>query len=541
MKTILLVGLFYLFVQPIFSQNASYVLHAGQDYERNKGYQSKEGVLYVSSREGSQATINKQNPKAYFLEEGNVVEVKGKNITSYDAKTLKVNNSIPIKNFPEDRKVLGSVQFQGEHIVFFSAILTKKAKTVQCFFQKLNIETGMLEREVAIFEVEKTRENLRKNGFHHVSFYPLPTFSLSKDGSKLEFSCRGKMSVYEKGMNLMWKTENVYGEHSPKRFYDLQDGMLDNDGTYYAILKVFKNDDNAKLEWHHWESHSELVSKKDRKCNYTISALKINGEGVTKLPTNGLKDLLVHSLTLHRDAEDKLICLGLYFKDEKLFRTEGILSLELEVSDAPVYYPVPNESQDALSKKEKGKTGGIKYLNGLEIKNTADGNLLVISEQVNGFFLQPSTGEYSSLGNYGDVLVSKINLKGELLWMKRLQKSQIYNINTSNGDFFGCESYKYLDLNGKHYIVYLDNKKNKDSDYTTLETYCSSCKNGAIFAFVLDEDGNVKKEMLFDLDKISSTSEYNFKENMRTISETEFIFPFIPKKKSEGLVKITVK
>lgn len=541
MKTILAVCLLCLFIQPVFSQHSSYIISDGQTYEENEGYLGKEGKLYLSPLEGGQTIYNKQNPRSYFLEEGKVIHLKGKTITSYDAKTLKTQKSISIKNFPEDRKSLGAIQFQGEYILFLSSILTKKSKTVQFYFQKLDIETGMLGNEVAILEVENTRENLRKNGFHNVSFFPLPEFKLSKDGSKLMFSCHKKLSVYEKGMGLSWKTDNVYGKYAPKRFYDLQDGMLDNDGTYYAILKVFKNDDIAKLEWHHWESHSELVSKKDRTCNYTISALKINREGVTKIETDGLKDILLHSLTLHKDANNKLICAGLFFKDDKLYRSEGILSVDLEANATPIFYPIPTESQDPILKKSNEATKGIKYLNGLEIKNTEDGNLLLISEQVNGVFLEPSKGAIGTMGNYGDVLVSKINLKGELIWMKRLQKSQIFNMNTRNGESFGCESYKYLELNGKHYIIYLDTKKNKDSNFDALETYCSSCKNGAVFAFVLDADGKVKKELLFDLDKLAATTEYDFKEGMQTISDTEFIFPMLQDKKEEGVVKVTIK
>jgi hypothetical protein len=541
MKKTLFFCLFYLLVNPIFSQSSTLIISEGQLYERNKGYQFKEGSVFVSPMEGSQLIYNKQNPNVYFLEEGNIVHVKGKSITSYDATTLKTKKSIAIKNFPENRKSLGYLQFQGEYILFFSSVLTKKAKMVQCFYQKLNIETGMLESEVAIFEVEKTRENLRKNGFHNVSFYPIPEFKLSKDGSKLMFSCHRQLSVYEEGMSLSWKTDNVYGEYSPKRFYDLQDGMLDNDGTYYAILKVFKNDDIAKLEWHHWESHSELVSKKDRTCNYKILALKINGEGATKIKTGGLKDILLHSLTLHKDVNNKLVCAGLYFKDNGLYRSGGFLSIDLEESALPIYYPISTEIQDEKGKKEKEETKGIKYLRGLEIKNTADGNLLLISEQENGFFLQPSNGTSSSIGSYGDLLVSKINLEGDLLWMKRLKKGQVSNLNTSNGESFGCESYKYLNMNGMHYLVFLDNKKNKDSEFDISVNYCSGCKNGALFAFVLDEDGNVKKEFLFDMDELAETSEYNFKEGMCTISDTEFIFPLRQKKKKEGIVKITVK
>ncbi|BDS14754.1 hypothetical protein [Aureispira anguillae] len=541
MRMTLFILFLTLFTNPIFSQNSSYIMSEGDAYDENEGFLPKEGKLYVTPMSGSQAIYNKENIGGYFLEGETLVSVKGKTIVTHDAKTLKNRKSIPIKNFPENRKNIGCIQFQGEYIMFFSSILTKKSKTLQCFFQKLDIQTGKLGNEVAILEVENKRLNLRKNGFHHVSFFPLPEFKLSKDGSKLLFSCHEKLCVYEKGMDLSWKTDKIYGKHTPKRFYDLQNGMLDNDGTYYAILKVFKNDDNPKLEWHHWESHSELISKKDRRCNYNIIVLKIDKNGVSKIEADSLKDILLHSLTLHKDANDRLLCVGLYFKDDALFRSAGFLSVDLEKNTAPTYYPIATENQDEAEKKGGTPTKGIKYLNGIEIKNTKDGNLLLISEQVNGFYLFPSKGTVSDIGNHSDVLVSKINLDGDLLWAKRLQKSQIFNLNPKNGEAYGCESYKYLELNGKHYIIYLDDKKNKDFDFDEIKTYCSSCKNGGVFAFILDEDGNGKKEMLFDLDKLTATTHYDFKVDMRTISDTEFIFPVFQKKKNEGLIKIKVK
>lgn len=542
MKRVLLLCLLLGTIAPLFSQNATYIMNEGRVYEENEGYLSKEGRLYVSPKEGSIIAYNKQNSTGgYFLEDGNIVYIKGKTITIHDAKTLKTVKSIPIKNFPEDRKRVGCVRFKTEYIMFFSSILNKKAKVVQFYFQKLNIETGMLSDEIALMEVEKTRKNYRKNGFHHTSFLPLPEFELSKDGSKLMFSCHNKIRVYKEGMDLIWESNQIYGKYAPKRFYDLQDEMLDNDGTHYAILKVFRNDDNPKLEWHHWEAYCELVSKKDRTCNYDILVLKINESGVEKIEADGLKDILLHSLTLHKTVDDKLISAGLYFKDDGLYRSAGILSIDLTENSTPIYYPIPTENHDKPEGKGGQATGGIKNLHGLEIKNTEDGNLLLISEQVNGFFSYLREGSSGAIGNHGDVLVSKIDLEGNLTWMKRLEKSQIFNINPKSVDSYGCESYKYLYLNEKHYIVYLDNKKNKDTSFDKIETYCSSCKNGGVFAFVLSDNGEVKKELLFDIDKEGATSEYDFKEDMRTISETELIFPVLQKKKMEAIVKITVK
>lgn len=528
---------FGVFTNQIFSQNTSYIISEGGACEAYKDFISREGQLYISPSPESIGIFDKQKTGGYFTKDGSILDIKGDIITLYDGKTLKVKKSIPVKNISSEQKSIGYIQFQGEYVMFFSSILKKSSKTIKYSFRKLDSETGSLGAEEQIFEVENARVNSRSNGFNYVHFVPSPEFKLSKDGSKLLFSFNQQFSVYETGMKLSWKTDKIYGELTPKGFYDFQDGMIDNDGTYYAILKVFKNEGQSNLKWHDFEAHREVISKANFKPNYDIWVLKINKSGVSRIKTEPLDGVFMHSLTLHRDSQSKLICAGMYLKDGSNASTTGFLSLELENAAATLnYYTFSGDIENLMKKKAKE---GINDLHGLEIKNTADGHLLLIGEQNHGF--DPSGTLSSSLGTYANMIVAKVNLKGDIIWIKQLPKNQIATVSSTDGQDLGCGSYKYLYLNGKHYIIYLDHKDNQALNFDGKNKVCTSCRDGYLFAYVLNDDGNLTKEAIFDLGKLSLDTQYDFKRDMKVISDTEFLFPILLEKGACGFVKITVK
>jgi hypothetical protein len=544
MKNLLFIVFLFLLISPAFSQKYSYIIGEGNESEARQDYNSKEGKLYVTPYQGSLAIYNTKTVGAYIPKDGNIFSIKGKTITVYDGKTLKKIKSISIKNQPEDQKYIGHLQFQGETILFFSSIIKKKTNTLKCYFRKLNIETGTLGEEELILEAENNRLNSRNNGFHHVTFFPSPEFSLSQDGSKLLFSCRQQLHVYEGGMKLSWKTDKMYGKDTPTGFYDFQDGMIANDGTYYAAIKVFKNDGQPKLKWHDFVTFRELVSKTNLGPNYDVWVFKINKSGTERIKTKGLNGVLIHSIALHVDSQEKLIAAGLYYKDGVVSHSVGFISLDLKTPDAkPNYHPISKEiTYQDLKKKAKAKEKekekkGVEYLNGVEVQNTEDGNLLLITEQNYGY--DPSGN--NALGTYADIFVTKISPKGDVIWMRRLPKIQIGTVSTTDGQYLGCASYKYLRLNKKHYFIYLDDKKNQELNLETKGKYCTSCRNGNLYAYILDANGKLSKETIFDLDELSADSQYDFKQEMASISDTEFIFPVLEKKKTYGLVKITIK
>lgn len=509
MKKISFLFFLLLLASPIFSQNSSYVIGESTTHPGGGDYLIKGDDLFHI------------NPKAIVI---------------YDKKTFKVKKNLPVKNFLVDEFiVVGYMEFQGEYFIFLQPSDIKKAKTIKFYFRKLDLETGSLGAEQFIFESDNVRLDWQENSFGFAAFNPTAKVNLSKDGTKLLFSCREKLYVYEKGMQLIWKTDSKYGQYVPKGLYDIQDEMIDNDGAYYTILKVFKNEGQPNMKWHDTGAYREVISSRDKRPNYDIVVLKIAKDGVSKIETRAFNEKFVHSLTLHRTADNKLICAGLCPSEINISRSLGFLSLELDGSNSKLnYYPIPKEIEYQTQKSMPETQKGMEYLWGLEIQNTSDGNLLLICEQNLSFDPAASSGACS--GCHGNILVTKIDLLGKIIWMKRLTKWQLFTKGNN-----GCNSYKYLYLNDKHYIIYLDNKGNQELDLSTHGKYCQDCGSGYVFAYVLDDNGNVTKEPIFDLDKLSNRTTYNFKSYLKTISDTEFVFPTYQKDEKFALVKVTVK
>jgi hypothetical protein len=476
----------------------------------------------------------------YFSIENNIFHIQGRTVHTYEKKTLKVLKSTSIKNYPEKQRNIINVKFENEYYMVFCSKddLKPKPESIKFYVRNIDFETGSLGDEEFIFESKNVRSLGSENGTQYVSFSPQIKMNLSKDESKLMFSCGSQLRVYEEGMKLMWETDNIYGDHTPKNLYDIQYELIDNDGTFYTAIKSFKEGGDPKT--YSSDACRELISSRNRKPNYSVVILKINSTEVVEISSNALNGLLLHSLTLHKDSKDKLLCLGLYFNTDNLVYSKGFFSLGLEDENSEInYYPIPLEIENQGEKKRGKEQNGIKDLHQLEIKNTADGNLLIITEQDGDF--NPARHERYGIGNYKNIIITKMSIKDGLVWIKKLTKYQIQNGSTTTGLSYGCGSYKYLNLKGKHYLIYLDDKQNQKLNLESFGKYCKSCRNGYLFAYIFDDDGNLTKEPIFNLDKESSNSQYDYKYYLKSISDTEFIFPIFKNKKSTALVKVIVK
>ena len=69
---------------------------------------------------------------------------------------------------------------------------------------------------------------------------------------------------------------------------------------------------------------------------------------------------------------------------------------------------------------------------------------------------------------YGDVIITKIDAKGNLVWEKKMPKTQV-SIPQSGGSSIGGLSIKYIKGKDAHYILYLDNPKNAIKTMVVLQ------------------------------------------------------------------------
>ncbi|WMX17083.1 hypothetical protein [Aureispira sp. CCB-E] len=507
MKNVGLLILFNLFISSIFSQNSD---------------------SYIFGKSSSVSCFGEKK-----INEKNIISYSQKTIAIYDKKTLNLISSKDIENFPEDDKCWNFFEFQEEFFYLFYS-QKKDAKTFKIYIRKLNLDATRLEAPQNLYEEPVTgRIGYFINGSSYIGQKPFLGIQLSKDSSKLAVILGQKVQVFEKGMKLLWKTDNVYGYHSPSGPFDMHANFLDNNGDYYSIIKVFKYNKERKNEYD-WADYRETV-KKSYKPNYEVLILKANSNSIELLNSEALKGQLVHSMTIHKDNKGNLYCMGACFADRNITRTSAFFIMDM-TQEVPKLnkFKIPGEIEHFNKKKIPEINKGVSFLKNLEVINCNDGNLLMICEQNLNF--DPAGVHSSGTGNYGNILAFKISLTGDIIWSRILLKWQL---NTKEGGYYRFNSYKYFYLNDKHYIVFLDNKGNEKLNYERVK-YCTNGKNSVIMAYCLDDDGKVDKKILFDIGKLTQRTTYDYRRSLIPLSPNELMLSTYQKKQKTSLVKIII-
>ena len=132
------------------------------------------------------------------------------------------------------------------------------------------------------------------------------------------------------------------------------------------------------------------------------------------------------------------------------------------------------------------------------------------------------------------MLISKIDNTGKLAWINKLPKRQ-EGTNSKGG-----LSFSYMNSGKDHYLVYLDNIKNKDLPINKQPEVIKDQQVGWLSAYKIDDaTGEVRKYFMFDIDDFKGMSMYQFttKRILQT-SRDEFMIEFYKKKKEDVYVKV---
>ena len=105
---------------------------------------------------------------------------------------------------------------------------------------------------------------------------------------------------------------------------------------------------------------------------------------------------------------------------------------------------------------------------------------------------------------YDDLIATKLNAGGEVLWMKKLPKRQ-----EELGK--GGMGMAYLEGNDSHYILFLDNVKNADIDINEVPAAHSDGMGGYLTAYKIDDaTGNYTKHTLYNSLEVKGVKTYQF-------------------------------
>ncbi|KAK6023641.1 hypothetical protein OSTOST_10563 [Ostertagia ostertagi] len=134
----------------------------------------------------------------------------------------------------------------------------------------------------------------------------------------------------------------------------------------------------------------------------------------------------------------------------------------------------------------------------------ADGSIQVLGEEsysVTTTYYNGRTTHTRTTYYYNDIMAMEIGSDGEMRWVKKIPKSQ------AGMSGRGGMSFKSFNYNGDTYFFFMDHKKNLDIKKDETPATHSDGAGGILMAVRIDQDGNMKKDAIFDVreDKLTLT------------------------------------
>ena len=233
-------------------------------------------------------------------------------------------------------------------------------------------------------------------------------------------------------------------------------------------------------------------------------------------------------LKLKETADGNLICIGFYANgvDFKMnwggsgalsLNTNGILSFTIDktgkvISKYDLAFPIElinqYESKRAKEKNDKREGEGKAGINDLKLIDVVygtDGSTIIIGEQQ--YVRNEMYGtSMRNIWYYADMVATKFDSKGTVLWMKKLPKTQI-GLQGKGG-----LSVRYIKGQGASYLLYLDNVKNANLKLEEVPEKHTDGKGGYLTAYKIDDaTGAIEKHSIFDITDIKGTEAYQFR------------------------------
>ena len=481
-------------------------------------------------------------------------------LQKYNVEDMKEIGKEVYNDLPKNFIYEGLVQAQDKYYFFYSSWTGKKTKHERLFYREINFDAGTFKGEsIKVADHDGYLANFFSKGGISMSFgygsfsFGSTKFHLmtSKDESKILIEYRKKptvkkdtkswdiinVNVFDVDMNKQWAKQ--YKMPYTERRMSFLDNMVDNDGNVFMLSKVYHDDSNK-----------DKKKRKDKETNYHIELFELNSS-LGKIETSkiSLGDKFINGISVYQANNKEIICAGYYNNGTSRSAANGIFAYTIDQNGDLIsksHHEIPLEilNQHATrkgkkknnKKEKKGKAeAGSLSLDKLIIHS--DGGLTFVGEVYYTVYHYTKTGGYYTY-HYGDVHISKINSKGELLWMKKIPKKQIGRRGK------GGMSYTHFNANGNHYLIYLDNVKNFNLPLDKIPALHSDGQGGYLTAVKInDKTGELIKGSILDFRQIKGgIVAYQFNtDRIVKIKENEFFVEVYKKKKEDVFLKVEMK
>jgi hypothetical protein len=490
--------------------------------------------------------------KEYFSDgKGQTFAIKSKGekvtIQRYDISKMAEVSRKDYEDFPPYSKRQKIIKI-GDKLFYIFSSVNKKEKTEDLYSREVNMADGTFgtpklllstSKEVNVSSYEQP-SSVVMFGFGNPIKYEINS---SFDNSKILVRYRLKPAekndsknydilgffVFNATMDKQWGGE-VKMPYTEKEMNNIAYGVT-RDGKAYMLAYI-----NESKQFELLNINSDLKVEANK--------IDINGK------------LYFQELKLRESADGNITCIGFYANgiDYQVswtgngslsFNTNGILSFKMDQKgkvlekydfEFPLELINQYESSRAKAKNEKREEGGKAGINDLKLIDVAidvEGSTTIVGEQ------QYMRKEYVINGTknvyyYADLVATKFDKNGKLIWMKKLPKTQ------TGLQGKGGMSVKYIRGNGSNYILYLDNVKNADIQLSETPERHQDGRGGYLTAYKIDDaTGAVEKHSICNIDNIDGIEAFQFKTSrIFNAMDKVFMLEIYIKGKEDTMVKM---
>ncbi len=482
---------------------------------------------------GSELLIPKKSETLLFTSnnENGVVHLSLKkdmlHVSQIDGQTLKTNNEKEIiLNDAIQKMELENIITLGHQYFWLTRDWDKKSKTENLYATEIDIKKGgLITNNQPIIQSDKVVSTTTSKTDFPTTFLNNYKYYLNADSTKLLVNYRivpqykrdiksyDKIGlfVFDQHMKKIWGDEFVmpYTE----AMMDFVDYTVDNNGDVYMLAKVF---DAAYTN-----------SKERTTAHFEIFKFTKDNKTPIIVPVNFGQDVLL-SPRFVQNNKNEIFYTTTYSKRNKNRGIAGIYIGKLNKQTLTVenynggYYDFPKqELVNAETKAVKNKIDNVDdyEVRSMNIKNIItedDGSFLFCFEEN---YTKTTNTTKSIIVDYycDDIFVVRIDKNGRFHWLKKIQKHQ----EGAGSYIYGDVGFKLMNDKYGYYFLYMDNSKNQNlGPEDERHLYNTKTKQKQLIVSKIDIDGNLTKEVLFDIGK----EDFSINPlHIKKINETEYV------------------
>lgn len=330
------------------------------------------------------------------------------------------------------------------------------------------------------------------------------------------------MAVFNSELEKLWDNDITMPE--TENLLTVKDFTIDSYGNGYFLLR---------------KSAEEITRKTAQDPdNFSLSILKVDENGAGEETSFKIQDKIIDNVLIKENKNGDIVCAG-YYRKPKTYSIDGVFTAvlsqdgsltqpslyEFSLDLIKKYRSISEKGERKLQEKEDKGELGMSHLQMRSIEVLSDGSTLLTGEI---FYITTSTdskGNTTTTYHYNDIILTKINVDGEVDWMKKIPKKSTR------------DSYRQFISDDFIYITFSDNPLNATLAEDKTPAYAIPI---ACIAYKIElEEATHEYLTLFSLKMIDEIPVYQFNLNrIVPISDNEFTVEMYIKKKQDMMFKV---